>query len=506
MEGHVRNSRQSLTSAANGGVATIAAIFGVAAVAFAIWFLAHQGLPWKLWSGDACEYAEMGRRLAAGEGFTTGVIYPAELSFGAGEDKPAVMRPPAWPVALAAVFSVAGPTDAAAHALTGALFAGTAALTAALGATLAGPAVGALAGITLATTPAFLGLAMDPVSETPFAFLVTLAFLMFARGGPAFAIGLICGAAYLTRYNGLLLLPVFAALLWWHAPRSLRPALLCCAGFALVAMPWWIRNLLIAGDPFYTLLQLNLYFSPHLTDLHDSLYYVLEPDFDSTIAMHPLAKFSNQLPELLAGWPLASLNLAACAGLLLASVRGYGAALALLALALGTTFAVALGLPQSRYFVPLLPAALALGAFGWQRYGGVLAIPGLALVLLLPWLPAFPAARDDLAMLTGYFDVERAALREDPARAKRERERYEDLRRCLPDRPLVLAQGAARIAWETGAIAIYAPNHPQDFWKIIERHSIDFVQMERWRKIDRRRFEQDFERVEGCAPDLYQRR
>jgi 4-amino-4-deoxy-L-arabinose transferase-like glycosyltransferase len=506
MEGQVRNTRQRLTSASNGGPARFLAIFGVAAVALAIWFLAHQGLPWKLWSGDACEYAEMGRRLATGEGFTTGVIYPAELRFGAGEDKPAVMRPPAWPVALAAVFTITGPTETAAHALTGALFAGTAALTAALGTALGGPLVGVFAGIALTTTPAFLGLAMDPVSETPFAFLVTLAFLLFVRGRPAFAIGLVCGAAYLTRYNGLLLLPVFAVGLWWPAPRSLRPALLCCAGFAFVAVPWWIRNLLVSGDPFYSLLQLNLYFSPHLTDLHDSLYYVLEPDFDSKIAMHPVTKFSTQLPSLLAGWPLASLNIAACAGLLLASVRGHAAALALVALALGTTFAVALGLPQGRYFVPLLPATLALGACGWQRYGSRLATPGLALILLLPWLPSFPAPRDDLAMLTGYFDVERHALREDPERAARERARYEELRRCLPDHSLVLAQGAARLVWETGAIAIYAPNHPTDFWKIVDRYSIDYVQMERWRKIDRKRFELAFEPFDDCAADLYRRR
>ncbi len=502
----MRNGRQPLTSATNGGPATILAILGVAAVALAIWFLAHQGLPWKLWSGDACEYAEMGRRLAAGEGFTTGVIYPAELRFGTGEDKPAVMRPPAWPVALAAVFVVTGPTDAAAHLLTGALFAGTAALTTALGTALGGPLVGVLAGIALVTTPAFLGLAMDPVSETPFALLVTLAFLLFVRGRSAFAIGLVCGAAYLTRYNGLLLLPLFAVGLWWRAPRSLRPALLCCAGFASFAAPWWIRNLLVAGDPFYSLLQLNLYFSPHITDLHDSLYYVLEPDFDSKIAMHPLAKFSLQLPALLAGWPLASLNLAACAGLLLASVRGHAAALTLLALALGTTLVVALGLPQGRYFVPLLPAGLALGAYGWQRHGGALAIPGLALILLAPWLPSFPAPRDDLAMLTGYFDVERQALRDDPERAVHERARYEGLRRCLPDRPLVLAQGAARLVWETGAIAIYAPNHPTDFWKIVDRYSIDYAQMERFRKIEAKRFEHDFEPFDDCAAGLYRRR
>ena len=338
MSGPLRNSAQQLTSPTNSGLAAFAVAMGVALVAFAIWFFAHQCLPWKLWSDDACEYAEMGRRLVAGEGFTTGVIYPAELHFGAGADKPAVMRPPAWPVALAAAFAVAGPTERVAHALTGALFVGIAVLTTALGSALAGPLVGALAGITLAC------------------------------------------------------------------------------------------------------------------------------------------------------------------------LRANTAALALGVVALGTTIAVALGLPQGRYFVPLLPAALALGTFGWQRYGAFLAIPGLALVLLAPWLPSFPAPRVDLALLTGYFDVERRAHREDPERAARERARYAALRKCLPDRPLVLAQGAARLVWETGGVAVYAPNHPSDFWKIADRHPIEFAQMERWRKIDRERFERAFDAADDCADDLYRRR
>ncbi|MBW2400772.1 MAG: hypothetical protein JRG80_16095, partial [Deltaproteobacteria bacterium] len=54
--------------------------------------------------------------------------------------------------------------------------------------------------------------------------------------------------------------------------------------------------------------------------------------------------------------------------------------------------------------------------------------------------------------------------------------------------------------------AIYAPNHPTDFWKIVDRYSIDYVQMERWRKIDRKRFERGFEPFDDCAADLYRRR
>jgi hypothetical protein len=502
----LRSRWGQLTSEANVGQLPLPLLLGVLCVASAVWLTAHRGLPWRLWSGDACEYAEMGRRLAAGEGFTTGVIYPAELAFGATADHPAVMRPPLWPLALASVFAVTEPRAGAAQALTGAFFLGTVALTTVLGAALGGPVAGTLAGLALATTPAFAGLAQDAVSETPFAFFVTLAFLLYARRSHAFGIGLTCGLAYLTRYNGLLLFPVLLALLWVRRPRTLRTLLLCSAGFALVALPWWLRNSWIAGNPFYSLLNLNFYFSPFVTGMHDSLYYVLEPGLSSPVAMHPFEKFRLQLPELIAAWPLASVNLFACVGVLLACARGHGPSLGFAALALGTTLAVAFGLPQGRYFIPFVPLLIALGTTAWIRHGGRLAAPALGLLLLAPLLPAFPEERDDLKLLRGFFEAERQTLRNDPSRYLREEAAFDAMSRCFADRPLVLAQGAARVVWETGAIAIYATNHAEDFWRIVDEVPVEYAQMKRWRKIDPNEFARHFERRSDCGPGLFERR
>jgi hypothetical protein len=502
----LRSWWERATSEASGARAPLPGLVGVLCIALAVWVAAHRGLPWKLWSGDACEYAEMGRRLAAGEGFTTGVIFPAELGFGADADHPAVTRPPLSPLALSAAFALTEASEAAAHALTGAFFLGTVALTAALGAAVAGPVAGAIAGLALATTPAFAGLAQDSVAETPFAFFVTLAFVLYARGRSAFGIGLTCGLAYLTRYNGLLLLPVLLAMLLARRPRALRSLLLCCAGFTLVALPWWLRNLWVAGNPFYSLLNLNLYFSPSVTGMHDSLLYVLHPDPTSPVAMHPLAKFRLQLPALIASWPLLGVNLFACLGVLLACVRGHRPSLGFAALAIGTTLAIAFGLPQGRYFIPFAPLLIALGVHGWIRHGGRFAAPALALLLLAPLLPALPAERDDLALLRGFFDAERRALRQDPERHRREAAAYDAMGRCLTDRPVVLAQGAARVAWETGAIAIYATNHREDFWRIVDEFPVEYAQIERWQKIDRNEFAKHFEKRSDCGPWLYQRR
>jgi hypothetical protein len=78
--------------------------------------------------------------------------------------------------------------------------------------------------------------------------------------------------------------------------------------------------------------------------------------------------------------------------------------------------------------------------------------------------------------------------------------------RCLGDRPLVLAQDAARLVWETGAIAIYASNHPDDFWRIVDETPVEYAQMEHFRKIDQDEFGRRFERRSECGPGFYERR
>jgi len=499
----LRRRWEQATGEASVGRLPIAMLLAVVGVAAASWSYAHLGLPWQLWSGDACEYAEMGRRLADGEGFTTGVIYPAELGFGATPEHPAVMRPPAWPLALAGAFTLAGAEAQVAHGLTGAFFVGTVALAALLGSALAGPVAGSLAAVALATTPAFTGLATDAVSETPFAFFITLAFWLVVSKRSALAVGVACGCAYLTRYNGLLLLPFLMGVLWG---RNTRAPWVCAVGFATVAGPWWVRNWIVAGDPFFSLLNLNLYFSPAVMTLHDSLYYFLEPDLSSAVANDPFEKFATQFPELVASWPLASLNLSACIAVALACVRAQRESLAFVAFAVVTTAAVSVGLPQGRYFVPMLPVLLALGASGWVRFGGRFALPGLALLLIAPHLPAFPAERDDLALVRSFLRAEREAVHEEPNRHADRESEFEAMRRCFAGRPVVLAQGAARLAWETGAIAIYYPKEPADFWRIVEEHPVAFAQVNRPRKIDPARFHARFERREECGPGIYERR
>lgn len=469
-------------------------------VAAGSWAFQHRGLGWGLHSGDAHEYAEMARRLSRGEGFTTGVIFPAELHLGATEAHPAVVRPPLWPLSLAALFTVFSPRGEVVNAAVLASFVATAAVAAGLATALAGPWAGLASGLAVAVSPSFGVLAVDGASETLFGLLVTLALLLLARRRSALAVGIVCGLAYLTRYNGAVLLPVAMVALAW-SERRLRGALLCATGFALVAAPWWLRNAVAFGDPFYSLLSLNLYMSPEAQRANGSLLFTVEPDLASDLAMAPLAKLRANLPALLARWPLASANLAALAGVLLACVRRDRVSLAFVAVAVATTLAVAFAFPYGRYFAPLTPALLALGVAGWLRFGGRLALPALALLLVAAWLPPLPGDLDDMAIFRAAVPQLREARARDGAPA-----RLDPDAPCFVGRPLVIAQAAARLAWEADTVAIYAPAEPAEFWRVVDGWPVAYAQLARLPVLRSPEFARRFEPRPECGADVFQLR
>lgn len=425
------------------------------------WSLNHVGIPWALESGDAHEYAEMARRLAHGDGFTTGVLYPAELWLGVGPDHPAVKFPPLWPLLLAGPFVLFGAHASVVHAVVGVCFALLVALSAALAARLAGGAAGVVAALAVASCPLLLALSLDGVSEIPFALAVAAGFWLCAVEAPPWSIGLACGLAYLTRYNGAVLLPMALGLLAVRR-APVRSLAACALGFAAVALPWWIRNTLVAGSPTYSLLNLNLHIAPVMTRLGGSLFFQLEPDFTSRVAADPLVKARQQLPLLLRQLPFASANLAAFAGVLLACWRRDALSLGFAFCAGTTLLVVAFALAMGRYFAPFLPVMLALGVAGWLRYGGRLRVPALALLLLAPLLPSFPAPLPDVAWIRGFPHE---------ARARGPRQAAADAP-CLEGHPLVLAEDAARLVWRHDVIAIYAPSRPEVIRRIAERYPI----------------------------------
>jgi 4-amino-4-deoxy-L-arabinose transferase-like glycosyltransferase len=485
-----------------------AAWIALAALAgFCGWWLAHGTAWWGLQSGDAHDYAALARRIAAGEGFTSALVFPAELDFGATADHPSLRRAPLWPLILAAGFRLGGVEPWVAHVLQLLFSVATVAAAAALAAALAGRAVGLAVGLVVAATPQLAAYGLDAISELPFACAVTTALLLMARRARGLWIGVACGLAYLLRYNGALLLP--GALLVIAARAApLRPLVGCALGFAAVASPWWIRNALVTGDPFFSLYDLALSFPPidpgqqlRVASLpHTTSWYELEPRRAGAADL--LTKLRMQLPYLLAHFPLASINLAALAGALWACARREALAACWALLALGTTLAAALTVPNGRYLVPLAPATIALGACAFANHGGRLRLPGLLLVLAAPLLPAFPPDAVDV-------DFQRqlaAALRAGVGAAAEAAPEASARAACLVGRPLVVADSAPQLAWEADAVVIAAPASRRDFWTIVERFPVRFARLRRFGTVSREELETRFQARPECGPDLFERR
>ncbi len=481
---------------------TLASGIGLVLLGTASWLYTHWDLPWLLRSGDAKEYAVMARRLATGQGFSTSVVFPAELSFGVSSDRPAVVRPPLWPLLLAAPFRISGPSVSVTHLAVLACHILAIAAAGWIAARLAGRAAGAIAAVATAVTPQFVVFTVDGLSEPLFAAWIAIAFWLCARGAGGFAIGLAAGLGYLTRYNGVVLLPALLLFLLLER-RRLSPLLGCGAGFLAVAVPWWIRNWAVTGDPLYTLLSLNLYFDPGLLGPRSSLLYTLDPDAGIDSAAEFLDKALDNLGLLLRRFPLAAANLSACLGVALACLRRDPSSLAFALAVAATTAGIALALPNGRYFAPFVPVLSALGAAGWMRFGGRLRVPMLALLLAAPVLPGPVRDLPDVALLRAGIPRAREAARQ---KTGQRRAPETDLDRCLDAGMLVVTYAAAELAWETRAIAIYQPSRPADFWRIVQRYPVRYVQVGDPGELGRGRFEAHFVRQPECGPDLYRRR
>jgi hypothetical protein len=119
----------------------------------------------------------------------------------------------------------------------------------------------------LSVNGTLLELSCSGLSEPPVLFFFTASLYAVWRGGrsPSLAWPAVAGAclalAGLARTNALFAAPLFAVALAWRVggeagPRARRAVLVLVAfgaAVALVSLPWWLRNLRVAGDPFFSL-------------------------------------------------------------------------------------------------------------------------------------------------------------------------------------------------------------------------------------------------------------
>ncbi|MDO9694023.1 MAG: hypothetical protein Q7W56_04780 [Candidatus Latescibacteria bacterium] len=236
--------------------ATIAA----AAVAFTlVWIVLHPATPSPP-DSDLYTHLATARHLVRGEGFLNDVVYPLSLSFPFADraPQPLIHRPPGYPVLLTLPVGLSGDDPHRAEVLTRLLQAALLGLTVA-----AGMAALQRRGRLDAALPWCATLLLSPLLamtagwsqvETPVALLLLLLWVRRRDGATPSASatvfdGLLAAAVALLRTD-LIWVPWLWLLLTGCRGRAL---LRTAAVWALVMAPWWVRNLVVTGQPFFAL-------------------------------------------------------------------------------------------------------------------------------------------------------------------------------------------------------------------------------------------------------------
>jgi len=210
----------------------------ILAVATTLRFVFFQHAP-VFFEGDARGYLVRAVEISTGEGFQF-----------------SLKRTPGYPMLMAAVFSVVGPSLEAVVIVQHALGIATALLIYACARQIAGRTAGLLAGLATALSGSMLIYEHVILTEALFTFLLVASLWLVLLGASHRSwrkLGLAGGVASLTamiRPVGLCLALVVPLVLLWLAPRrdGLKWGAAFLVAFGLVMAPWVLRNALVHGE------------------------------------------------------------------------------------------------------------------------------------------------------------------------------------------------------------------------------------------------------------------
>jgi len=234
---------------------------------------------WILWAGarpalwypgnltvlsDIWDYAQQGRELYRGHGFTSLFTYPVVYGQNPAGVFANLWRPPLYPLLISLGFKLAGGPSIHVLAVLGGLFmALTVVLISRFAEELLESPYGWTIGIIYALTPAVFKAAFSGLSEPLYGFLVLMTFYLFYRLEKTaikdwklpLGIGMVLGLSWLARSESLFLVPVFLGFIGVISPKEKRWLNLSVflGGLILVMSPWWIRNAMLTGNPFFNM-------------------------------------------------------------------------------------------------------------------------------------------------------------------------------------------------------------------------------------------------------------
>jgi hypothetical protein len=210
-----------------------------------------------LYLGEAMDAAQIGRHVRQGHGFFTSFIRPVSIGIGPQDTgQPDVTNAPLFPLLLGLVFGVLPASDMTVASVSAAFHVLTVILIFATGRRLVDWRTGALAALLYATSASILTAAAAGTGLSLAAMLSCLSAFILSSEKPgqtrALLAGLVAGLCCLAHYGGLLV-AIMIAIMAWHRTGKARALAFAAAGFVAVTAPWWIRNFIVTGDPFFSL-------------------------------------------------------------------------------------------------------------------------------------------------------------------------------------------------------------------------------------------------------------
>lgn len=213
---------------------------------------------------DAFDYAQMGREISKGNGFSTLQIFPKHIPYlhetGYLErgSWPNLYRAPLPAIADASFYKLTGDIVKAGVLSSGIFYLLSIPLLYILAIKLTNFRTAVVA-VVLYVSDRFVSISSyNGMTESLAAFLLLCLLLVCFSGklsiAKCFLAGIICGLGYLARSQFVSVIPAGILLVWLGIEKKARPRglVLLLAGFLIAAGPWLIRNAVLTGNPCFS--------------------------------------------------------------------------------------------------------------------------------------------------------------------------------------------------------------------------------------------------------------
>ena len=261
-----------------------------------VWILEFD--VYKFTNPDAYDYAQMGREIARGNGFSTLQVFPRHIPTLAEKG---LLNIPHWPnlyryplpTYLNAFFNLWLPDIIVASVVqSGIWFLLGIPLVFWITRQVANRTVATLATLFYVGDPVLWLYSYNGLTESSATFILLLiagvALSKSSLNRQAMILGVLSGLAFLDRTQLVFVLPITLVYIWWKTQSPMRyylSAVMCLLAF-LVMLPWLLNNYLLMGDPLFS-----------FSNVRNIVYSVPGPGIDIEMQLHAPADTWSVIQE-----------------------------------------------------------------------------------------------------------------------------------------------------------------------------------------------------------------